>query len=251
MSADPGLAPRFGAKQAWLVFLAYLGAQTAAAALAGAVLAGWYVAVYGRDVFAARLVEIARASFALGGIFGMALGGAAAWWLALRMYRREAPGASLAAFGGTPTTWRLALLAAAGGMLLGAFYLYVVTVIFPIPRGAGTQGVMAARGWTQVAWVVLAVGIAPPVEEFVFRGVLWTGFSRSLSPLRAGIVVTLLFVAMHLTQVAGYTPALFAIGAMGIAALVVRIVSGSVVPAILLHLGYNAVVTIAVSGPHP
>ena len=113
------------------------------------------------------------------------------------------------------------------------------------------QGVMAARGWTQVAWVVLAVGIAPPVEEFVFRGVLWTGFSRSLSPLRAGIVVTLLFVAMHLMQVAGYTPALFAIGAMGIASLVVRIVSGSLVPAILLHLGYNAVVTIAVSGPHP
>ncbi len=110
--------------------------------------------------------------------------------------------------------------------------------------GAALQG----GGWILYTWATLAVLIAPPIEEFMFRGVLWTGFSRSWGPVVAAIVVTLVFVVIHLTEAAGYPPALLSITAMAAAALAARIVTGSLVPPIFLHAAYNAVIVTSALG---
>jgi membrane protease YdiL (CAAX protease family) len=86
------------------------------------------------------------------------------------------------------------------------------------------------------------------VEEFVFRGVMWTGLSRSWNPWLAAIVVTLVFVALHLPETMGYPPALVGIGVMGLTALAMRVQSGSIVPAMFLHAAYNGMIVAAVVG---
>jgi membrane protease YdiL (CAAX protease family) len=87
--------------------------------------------------------------------------------------------------------------------------------------------------------------VAPPVEEFVFRGVLFAGFRRSWKTGAAGALVTLLFIAAHFTEVAGYGPAVIAVALVGAATLVARIATDSLAPAIALHASYNLGLVVA------
>ncbi len=103
-----------------------------------------------------------------------------------------------------------------------------------------------AGGWQRLGWAVLALFVAPPVEEFLFRGVLWSGLVRSMGSGKAGVVVTLLFVASHVTEARGYWPAWIAISVLAVAALAVRVRSGSLLPPVVLHTSYNAVLVAAV-----
>lgn len=61
----------------------------------------------------------------------------------------------------------------------------------------------------------------------------------------SGIFVTVLFVAMHLSEVLGYWPALLSVAVLGAATLLIRIVTNSLAPAILLHASYNLVLVLA------
>jgi membrane protease YdiL (CAAX protease family) len=86
---------------------------------------------------------------------------------------------------------------------------------------------------------VAAVAIAPPVEEMLYRGLLYGGYRRSLGPVWAAVVTTLLFCVPHVPRsvLAG-----FGITAMATAALWLRLRSASVGPAVAVHMGYNAAV---------
>ena len=131
------------------------------------------------------------------------------------------------------------------GLALGAFFVGVVVHLFPLPPEVRSGPVTQAAtegGWKLYVWVVLAIFIGPPIEEFVFRGVLWTGFSRSWGTIPAAIVVTALFVAMHLLESGRYPPALVAIATTGVACLVARAATGSLAAPIALHMAYNAVI---------
>src|SRR5258705_3080346 len=97
------------------------------------------------------------------------------------------------------------LRASAAGVGLGVVYLFVlVPAIEPSPgRELGPLASAAlAGGWARHAWAFLAVLVAPPVEEFVFRGVLLTGFRRSWGLAPAGALVSVLFVAAHFSEIA-------------------------------------------------
>jgi membrane protease YdiL (CAAX protease family) len=72
--------------------------------------------------------------------------------------------------------------------------------------------------------------------------VMFTGLARSWGTAVAGIVTTLLFLAVHLLEAGLYFPALAAIASMGVAALWLRIRTRSLAPAVALHVGYNAVI---------
>ena len=240
------------AKRALLVFLAYFSVQFAGGIVAGIGVAIWYGVTRGLRA-PGVIAEAMRTATILGAILGMIAGGWVVYRLVARRAEREGEGHPLAALGWSPGTVGSTLLALSIGVVLAAAYLAFLRA-FPPPRGARAgllENSIAEGGWPLYAWALLAVAIAPPIEEFVYRGVLWTGLVRSWRPIVAGTVVTGLFMAMHLTETWGNSSALIAIGAMGLAALAMRIATGSLVPPIFLHAGYNAVVAAVVLGSPP
>ena len=57
-------------------------------------------------------------------------------------------------------------------------------------------------------------------------------------------------MALHIPEAGSYPPALVSITIMGVGALAARIVSGSLVPAILLHATYNTILVVATLGSY-
>ena len=90
------------------------------------------------------------------------------------------------------------------------------------------------------------VFIAPPLEEFVFRGGVFAALATRYSPLTAGIVTTLIFVAVHAPEKIYYPPGFIDVGLMAAAAAWMRVKFGSIRPGILLHVLYNAGLLLAV-----
>jgi membrane protease YdiL (CAAX protease family) len=85
----------------------------------------------------------------------------------------------------------------------------------------------------------LGVLIAPPIEDFLFRGVLYAGFEKTWGRTISVLLVTVTFVLLHLPETRSYWPALVAIAIMALALAAFRIRSGSIGPAIMLHAYYN------------
>jgi membrane protease YdiL (CAAX protease family) len=76
----------------------------------------------------------------------------------------------------------------------------------------------------------------------LFRGVMYGGYRRSFGPRRAAVLITLIFCAMHVTEVIHFPIALFGIGAMACAALWMRLRGGAIGPAVAVHLSYNSII---------
>jgi membrane protease YdiL (CAAX protease family) len=180
---------------------------------------------------------------------GVVVGG----WLAFRFVRRSFPGplrsGALLPVGWKKTGLRPLIIAAAAGAALACFYRYGLLTWVPPPpdRPLGALAKAAASGgWARHGWAFLALFVAPPTEEFVFRGALFTGFRRTWSATTAGALVTLLFVIAHLPEAIHYLPAILALTMMALAALWARLATGSLLPAVVLHTFYNLAIAIAV-----
>jgi len=91
-----------------------------------------------------------------------------------------------------------------------------------------SHGVVALTGFAVVV-------LAPLAEEFVFRGVLYTGLRRSFGPVLAAVASAAVFSAIH--QSAYGAVALFGLG-FGMALLYER--SGSLASPIAVHAAFNA-----------
>jgi sodium transport system permease protein len=96
------------------------------------------------------------------------------------------------------------------------------------------------------AWLpyLLAFAVLPAVcEELVFRGFLLTGLLKWYRPRTAILLVSFLFALFHM-NVFQFLPSFF----LGVVLGLLTVRSRSVVPAILFHLLYNAVLPLRVSG---
>ena len=229
------------ARRALLLFAAYVATQLGTGVAMGIVVAVAYGARHDRAA-----ADALRATVLVGGALGLVCAGACVFLLVRRMLRGDPQG--LRAIGWAPTTRRSQAIAALAGIALGFLYAFVLARYFPlapeVKMGPIAQAV-SDGGWKLYVWVVLALFIAPPIEEFVFRGALWTGLRRSWGPVPAAIVVTALFVVMHMLESGRYPPALFAIASLGLACIVARSLTGSLVASIALHMAYNAVIVTA------
>jgi membrane protease YdiL (CAAX protease family) len=88
---------------------------------------------------------------------------------------------------------------------------------------------------------VMAILVAPIVEETIFRGFLYPVFARTLG-IGGGIVLTgTLFGLMHAQQLWGGWWQIGLLVLVGLVFTSVRARAGSVVPSYLFHLGYNAI----------
>ncbi len=100
---------------------------------------------------------------------------------------------------------------------------------------------MAHRGGVALAAVAfVALLLAPPLEEVMYRGLLFDGFKESWGFVPAALVVTVLFVLVHIFEISHYWPAAAAIVCLAAATLIVRLRMRSIMAAIVLHVAYNA-----------
>ena len=91
-----------------------------------------------------------------------------------------------------------------------------------------------AEDVANVLGLVLAVGVAPVVEEFVFRGMLFRGLRRRMRFWPAAILSAALFTGLHFYIVGA--PMIFIMGL--VSALAVER-HGGLVPSVAMHAVWN------------
>ena len=236
--------PEPGVGRAWKIFGVYLLLQALVQSILGAVI-GARIAVESGG--AANAEAFAMALQSLAGP-GTCVAGAAAGLAVLRMLPRIRDERAVAAVNVSwwaPAALREMIPPAVVGMLLAATYVYVGDSFYPVDATV-QQGPLASMaqspGSRQWLWAAFAVLCAPAIEEILFRGVMLTALQRAWGTICAATVVSLIFVALHAGEAAGYPPAMVAIGAVGILTLVLRLRTGKIAPAIAAHAGYNLVI---------
>lgn len=227
-----------GAAKAFLVFGVYVLSQI----FAGLVGIAAYALLYGMDSMNA-LDQLDPILILMSGTAIFVLGGPAI----LLVTRAISPGRTLRE-AVAPLGWIKASPAAlAGAAVLGVgtalFMGYGIEWVFP--TGEPVQGPLLqaalAPGWQRILFVLLAVVLAPVVEEFLFRGVMFSGMARSWGTWPAAIVVTLLFGFLHIFDVGGYYPALIMVTVAGLGMVLLRMKTGSILPSIAMHCAFNGV----------
>lgn len=197
--------------------------------------------------FAARMTVQANPALLLGsGLVSLlvVLGLTRLWaWDLVRDPQRRAD------LGLTGASLRSILLWAVLGVAFGCVYLGAASGFAPQDPsrtfGPVTTAV-ATGGATRFAWAILALVYAPFVEEYFFRGLLLRGFTASWGPTVAGLVVTFVFLLLHLTETVHFWPATVAVLGLGILALLARRTTRSLAPAMAVHGAYNLVLVVSV-----
>jgi membrane protease YdiL (CAAX protease family) len=173
--------------------------------------------------------------------------------VALRMARHSFPG-SIAAGALQPLGWsraspRILAMNVLLGVLIAAGVVVLLIRQFPPHRGQ-SFGVFAqlatTPGLSRLAWAFIALAIAPPVEEFLFRGVLLHGLAQSWGLVTAVLLTSAIFVAFHIPETRSYWPALAGICLLAAATVAARLSTKALGPAIAVHVGYNLALVILV-----
>ncbi len=238
-----GMQPR----RALFIAIVYFVVQLVVGTAVGVVV-GIYYGIARGALTPGVLAEMERAIVMPAAALSVAGGGLVAFF----MSRRALPGAlrdgALRPIGWSAARRNDIVLAVCLGVVAAALYHLVLGRLFPPAPGQKWGPIMqawAAGGWQRIVWVVLALCIAPPVEEFVFRGVLWTGLVRRINAALAAVAVTLLFLLVHIAEIRGYWPAWVSISAIGLVAIFLRVRAESLVPPVVLHASYNACLVLA------
>jgi len=87
----------------------------------------------------------------------------------------------------------------------------------------------------------LAVCTAPFVEEFIYRGLLYSALQRTIGVKGAVIFVLALFTLIHVPQYWPNIGVIAAVGMLSIALTVVRAYSGRLLPCVVIHLVFNLI----------
>ncbi len=149
---------------------------------------------------------------------------------AARMPARQAAGAGLR--GGMMMLLPVWLLSGLGGLALRRLN-------WPQPRQEAFQWLADAQFGLvpKIALLMIAVLLAPAIEELLFRGVLLPALARgSGHPARALLVVALLFAGLHL-----HAPTLLPLFGIGVACSLGFLATGHLLTPIVMHAGFNAV----------
>ena len=137
----------------------------------------------------------------------------------------------------------LLLVGAIGGMALGLFAIGYTAVLLRIPASAEiirrSQEQMGSIPGLRIAYAVMAVGFAPFAEEYLFRGLLFRALDREWGGWRAVVGSAAFFAIYH--PPLSWLP----VGLLGIANALLFKKTGRLVPAVILHMVYNAVVLLS------
>jgi membrane protease YdiL (CAAX protease family) len=132
------------------------------------------------------------------------------------------------------------LLGAAGGMVLGVLAHGYEALLQHIPASAEmlrrSQEEMAKIPDLRISYAVMAVGFAPFAEEYLFRGLLFRALDREWGGWRAVLGSAAFFAIYH--PPLAWLP----VGLVGVTNALLFKKTGSLAPAVILHMVYNAVV---------
>jgi membrane protease YdiL (CAAX protease family) len=98
----------------------------------------------------------------------------------------------------------------------------------------------------RVAIACVAALSAPLVEEVVYRGVVFGGLQRSLGGRAAVVLVSLLFLAVHVPQYWGGWAGLTMLALLSFTLTILRAATGSILPSVVLHYAFNGIQAIAI-----
>lgn len=120
-----------------------------------------------------------------------------------------------------------------------------LTVAQPGPEIESEEVSQMSRGfYGEIQRLIVIVGLAPVMEEWLFRGVIQQGLMGKLGRIRGVILTAVLFALCRLVPglpASTLLSFLLVSFAMGLMLCCVRIATGSLLAAILLHTGFNAI----------
>jgi CAAX protease family protein len=90
----------------------------------------------------------------------------------------------------------------------------------------------------------LAVTTGPLVEELIYRGVLFSAFQRVMGVVWAVVVVSVMFVAVHVYQYYNNLGVIAVIAMLSISLTLVRAYTGSLLPCFVMHVVFNGIQSI-------
>ena len=238
---------------ATVILLTYIAGQVIGGMLVGIPIG--FVAGVSRAMRHARTpmlqeIEALKPTMTLwGGLLGVIVGGVAMLYLSKiqlgeRLYDRQPTGAAWVY--GRP---RQNVVGLGLGLVVGLFSTLIVAA-FRLwglePTFGPTTKMLLTPGLPQVIMVAIALLLAPPIEEMLFRGVLLGGYQRSFGQPAAVALTVSIFVLMHLPEMIGFVPAAFGIAALASVATWMRLRAAAIGPAVAVHFGYNLVLTTGV-----
>jgi membrane protease YdiL (CAAX protease family) len=179
---------------------------------------------------------------------GSLVAGGIALLLVLRRWRRRLGAEALRSVLGL--SWgrpRQVVNGALGGAALAMLILPLMGLVThrPEPPDLITQ-LAGASNSTLRAWVISAVLLAPPIEELMFRGVLFGALANTWNIRAAAFISGGTFWLMHGPEFVHW-PAAVAIGLLTILATWLRVRNRSLGPSIAAHFGYNLVLAAVIS----
>ena len=135
------------------------------------------------------------------------------------------------------------------GLLISLCYV-CFTIIFGPETDPDSVGPLAKMSLTpgipQYLWILATLVLAPPIEELLFRGILYGGFRKSFGAIWAAVLSSAIFVLLHATEFVYCWPAVFGIAGFAAAALWMRLRSKAIGPAIAAHFAFNLIIAIVV-----
>ena len=146
--------------------------------------------------------------------------------------------------GFTRASWKSIVLGLVSVVALGFAYDWISTAMGRHEVPEFMLKAYSTAGFTPLLWVAVIIG-APLAEEIFFRGFLFKGFERSpIGGVGTVILTSLSWALIHLQ----YDPYdIFSIFLLGLLLGTVRLKTGSLVPALLMHMLQNLLATIQVA----
>lgn len=238
----------FGAGGGLLVLLSWI---------AGQLIGGFFGAIFGMlwlishgeklsdaTAIEEHLVELMTPALALGSIAG-AITMVAATLILARPYIRQTDATGI---GWSLGPRRQLVLSAMIGVAISSAFVVAIILMQPeIPDSELGPVARLAEESARVRWLwaIIAVTIAPVTEEFLFRGVLFSGLSKTWGIPAGAAIVSALFLMFHLAETMAFWPSTVAIGLLTIGTIAFRLLTNHLGPPIAMHLAYNAVLAIA------
>ena len=85
----------------------------------------------------------------------------------------------------------------------------------------------------------VATFTAPAIEEFVYRGILYSAFQRALGMPAAFVIVTLMFALVHVPQYYPSYSTIFLLTLLSVILTLIRVKANNLLPCIVLHTLFN------------
>ena len=133
------------------------------------------------------------------------------------------------------------------GLILAGFFLSVIvslgSTLFPAKKDLPIQSLFQDRQAT-LLFMLIAVLLAPVVEETIFRGYIYPVIGRSFGKVWGIVATGVLFGLLHAEQLWGGWGQIALLIFVGIVLTFARALSRSVVAGFVIHTSYNSILVI-------